>query len=145
MSWKAAVQPTVREREGRDPTVWEKAALTREAAADTRVHKSSRPVDELRPGWFDDAADIGVTPHLLLESINDAARSVEQAVDVTVSDLVEALSAAGSAWHREDVIRVFSDLQRPVAGVDGEQWAQAIERAADRFIDSVSISIRRRV
>ena len=53
------------EREGRDPTDWEKAALTREAAADTRVHKSSRPVDELRPGWLEDAADIGVTPRVL--------------------------------------------------------------------------------
>ena len=38
------------QREGRDPTVWEKAALTRHAAADTRSPKTSRPVDELRPG-----------------------------------------------------------------------------------------------
>jgi len=40
-------------REGRDPTMWEKAALTREAAADTRNRKTDRPVSELRPGWID--------------------------------------------------------------------------------------------
>jgi hypothetical protein len=33
---------------GRDPTMWEKAALTREAAADTRTRKTDRPVSELR-------------------------------------------------------------------------------------------------
>jgi len=123
------------EREGRDPTDWEKAALTREAAADTRIHKSSRPVDELRPGWLEDAADIGVTPELLLDSINQAARSVEPVADVMVNDVVEVLSAAGSAWHREDVIRAFCDLQRPVPDFDGEGWAAAIERAADWFVE----------
>ena len=123
------------EREGRDPTDWEKAALTREAAADTRVHKSSRPVDELRPGWLDDADDIGVTPENLLDSVNETVRSVEPTAHVTMADVVEVLSAAGSAWHREHVIRAFCDLQRPVAGVDGERWATVIESAADRFIE----------
>lgn len=33
------------------------------------------------------------------------------------------------------MIRVFCDLQRPVAGVDGERWAQVVERAVDRFIE----------
>ena len=122
------------EREGRDPTDWEKAALTREAAADTRMHKSSRPVDELRPGWLDDAADIGVTPESLLLAVREAGRAQERVADVTVNDVLEVLSAAGSAWHREDVIRAFCDLQRPVPGVDGDRWAAMIEQAADRFI-----------
>ena len=123
------------EREGRDPTDWEKAALTREAAADTRVHKSSRPVDELRPGWLEDAADIGVTPENLLLAVHEAGRAVEPFADVSINDVVEVLSATGSAWHREDVIRALCDLQRPVAGVDGERWATVIEQAADRFIE----------
>ena len=123
------------QREGRDPTDWEKAALTREAAADTRIHKTSRPVDELRPGWLEDAADIRVTPDLLLDSVREAARSVEPAVTVTMADVVEVLSATGSSWHREDVIRALCDLQRPVAGVNGERWAATIERAADRFTE----------
>ena len=123
------------EREGRDPTDWEKAALTREAAADTRIHKSSRPVDELRPGWMEDAADIGVTPESLLLAVHEAGRVIEPFADVTVNDIVEVLTAAGSAWHREDVIRVLCDLQRPVTGLDGERWAAMIEQAVDRFID----------
>jgi len=123
------------EREGRDPTDWEKAALTREAAADTRIQKSSRPVDELRPVWLEDAADIGVTPEHLVAAIHDAGRVREPVADVTFNDVVEGLSAAGSAWHHEDVIRAFCDLQRPRTDVDGERWAATIEQAADRFIE----------
>ena len=37
------------EREGRDPTLWEKAALTREAAADTRNRKTDHPVVVVGP------------------------------------------------------------------------------------------------
>jgi conjugative relaxase-like TrwC/TraI family protein len=123
------------EREGRDPTVWEKAALTREAAADTRVHKTSRSVDELRPGWLADAAEIGVTPETLLLAVHEAGLARDAVADVTVNDVVEVLSAAGSAWHREDVIRAFCDLQRPVPGVGGDRWAQMIEHVADGFIE----------
>jgi conjugative relaxase-like TrwC/TraI family protein len=123
------------EREGRDPTGWEKAALTREAAADTRVHKTSRPVDELRPQWLEDAADIGVTPQSLLLAVHEAGLARQVFGDVTVNDVVEVLSAAGSAWHREDVIRAFCDLQRPVPGVGGDRWAQMIEHVADGFIE----------
>ena len=36
----AAKVAEFRERQGRDPTAWERAALTREAAVDTRAHKS---------------------------------------------------------------------------------------------------------
>jgi conjugative relaxase-like TrwC/TraI family protein len=123
------------QREGRDPTVWEKAALTREAAADTRIHKTARPADALRPGWLNDATDIGITPDSLLVAVHDASGAKELAADVTVSDVVEVLSAAGSAWHREDVVRAFCDLQQPITGIDGKRWAQMIERAADRFIE----------
>jgi conjugative relaxase-like TrwC/TraI family protein len=122
------------EREGRDPTVREKAAITREAAADTRTHKSSRPVNELRPGWLKDAANIGITPDNLLVSVADATRSQGPVVDVTASDLVAVLSAAGSAWLREDVIRALCDLQRPLPGVTGAEWAAMIEQTADEFI-----------
>ncbi len=121
-------------REGRDPTMWEKAALTREAAADTRHRKTDRPVSELRPGWIDDAAAIGVTPETLIAAIGEAARSAVAVPDVTVNDVLGVLSAAGSVWHRDDVIRVFCDLQRPIAGVGGSEWAQLIEAAADRVI-----------
>jgi conjugative relaxase-like TrwC/TraI family protein len=121
-------------RNGRDPTLWEKAALTREAAADTRTHKTDRPVSELRPEWIADAAGIGITPEGVVADVREAARLAEPVAGVSVGDVVGVLSASGSVWHREDVIRVFCDLQRPVPGVGGTEWAQTIERAADRVI-----------
>ena len=51
-----------------------------------------------------------------------------------MEDVVDVLSAAGSAWHREDVIRAYCDLQQPLPNIDGTQWAALIEEAADRFI-----------
>ena len=122
------------EREGRDPTPWEKAALTREAAADTRVRKTDRPVSELRPGWIDDAADLGITPDTLVVGVRDAARTLEPTTSVLAEEVVGVLSAAGSVWHREDVVRVVCDLQRPLPGVGGVEWAGFIETAADQFI-----------
>ncbi len=122
-------------REGRDPTMWEKAALTREAAADTRHRKTDHPVSALRPGWIADAAAIGITPETLIADVGDAARSSVAVPDATVNDVLGVLSASGSVWHREDLVRVFCDLQRPVAGVGGSEWAQLIEAAADRVIE----------
>ena len=49
-----------REREGRDPTRWERAALTREAAADTRAHKTGNGVTDLRTRWTGEAARAGM-------------------------------------------------------------------------------------
>ena len=122
------------EREGRDPTPWEKAALTREAAADTRVHKTDRPVDQLRPEWIDAAFDAGITPDDLTVWVTDAARDRPPVTTVSPAEMIDVLSAGGSAWHREDVVRVFCDLQRPVPGIAGAEWARAIEDTVDRFI-----------
>ena len=48
-----------RSRQGRDPTAWERAALTREAAADTRVHKTDLSADVLRSRWEHEAGLLG--------------------------------------------------------------------------------------
>ena len=122
------------EREGRDPTPWEKAALTREAAADTRVRKTDRPASELRPGWLEDAADLGITPDTLVAGARDAVRTLEPTSPVAADEMLGVLSAAGSVWHREDVIRVPCDSQRPLPGAGGFEWAGLIETAADRLI-----------
>jgi len=62
-----------RERQGRDPTAWERAALTREAAADTRVRKTDVGVDALRSRWEDEAATLGWTGP---DFVAELARSV---------------------------------------------------------------------
>ncbi len=121
-------------REGRDPTPWEKAALTREAAADTRVRKTDRNLDELRQEWLNAAFDAGILPEDLTDWITDAARDRTPVREVTTADVVDVLSAAGSAWHREDVIRAYCDLQQPLPGIGGVEWAGLIENMADRFI-----------
>ena len=123
------------QREGRDPTRWERAALTRQAAADTRVHKSGHGVDDLRGRWLDEAGDIGITPEDVTASVAAAARSRTPELPVTTAEVVEALSATGSAWHRVEVLRTICDLQRPIPGISGTQWATNLERATDGVIE----------
>jgi conjugative relaxase-like TrwC/TraI family protein len=45
-----------RHRQGRDPSRWERAALCREASADTRVHKTGNRVSDLATRWQGEAA-----------------------------------------------------------------------------------------
>ena len=58
-----------RAREGRDPTRWERAAMEREAAADTRSRKTGRPVADLRSRWRDEARELGWTAERLTEGL----------------------------------------------------------------------------
>ncbi len=125
-------------REGRDPTTWERAAMTREAATDTRDHKSDHTLTQLRPAWIEEAATLGHTAQTLIDSVRDAARrhDIEHAEtgSVKMREVAEVLTASASAWHREDIVRAFCDVQRPVAGFDGRQWADTIETAVDAFV-----------
>ena len=50
-----------RQREARHPSKFERAALEREAAADTRYHKTGHGVTDLQSRWAREAAEIGVT------------------------------------------------------------------------------------
>ncbi|MEO6125844.1 MAG: MobF family relaxase [Ilumatobacteraceae bacterium] len=123
-------------REGRDPTMWERAALTREAAADTRGHKTDRPADELRPHWLDEAAADGHTPESIVAAVVDAARHAAPAPErIELAPVIDALSVAGSTWHREDIVRAICDVQRPLAGLGGAGWAAYLEHATDAVIE----------
>jgi conjugative relaxase-like TrwC/TraI family protein len=125
-----------REREGRDPTRWERAALTREASEDTRAKKTHATHGDLGSHWRDRAKARGWTPARLVERMRDAARTHPTPEPPTVVDVIEQLSAAGSAWHRADVLQAVCDLTPPVAGVSGQRWAAAVERACDRVIET---------
>jgi len=103
-------------REGRDPTRWERAALTREAAADTRAHKTGNGVADLRTRWRTEAAQLGIAPESLIAGIVDATYNQPPVAAVTVGDVIDRLSAAGSVWHRADVTRAICDL-RPATTV----------------------------
>ena len=56
-----------RHREGREPSPKERAALEREASADTRGRKSGLGVADLATRWQGEAAEVGWTVERLVE------------------------------------------------------------------------------
>ena len=125
-----------RARQGRDPTRWEHAALTREAAVDTRAHKSGNGVADLRSRWLDEAAAVGWdAPALIDQLTRRRPNPARPAVQPTVDEVVDVLSAAGSTWTRAEVMRTICDLVPPVSQMSGQRWAQALERACDRVLE----------
>ena len=124
-----------RQRNGRAPTRFERAALEREASADTRGRKSGLGVADLATRWQTEAAEAGWTVERLVEEIERAAVVRSPADSLTVAEVVEAVSAQHSSWGRPDVIRAICDVHRPVSQMSGRRWAAAIERAADRVLE----------
>ena len=125
-----------RQREARHPSRFERAALEREAAADTRHHKTGHGVTDLQSRWAHEAAAIGVTAADLTRSITEAARgALPPPVKVTVAEVIEDLSDSRSAWHRLDVLQAVTDRLRPQPGMSGERWAQLVDRAVERVLD----------
>jgi conjugative relaxase-like TrwC/TraI family protein len=140
-------------REGRDPTRWERAAMTREAAVDTRSHKTGNGVTDLQTRWTDEAGQLGWTSTDLVAQLDTAACQVPDAgaSRVSVEDVIEQLSSGGSTWTRADVLRAICDLTPPTSGLSGERWAVVLERACDLVLehcvdlDPVDATVRRRV
>ena len=56
-------------RQFRVPTRWERAAMTREAAADTRAHKTGHDITDLQAQWVTEAAEVGWAPDRLVNEI----------------------------------------------------------------------------
>ncbi len=125
-----------REREGRDPTRWERAALTREAAEDTRATKTHLAPGDLSAHWRDQAAALGWTPGRLLAEMRAAARRAPDVEAPTVGSVIEQLTTSGSSWSRAEILLAICDQTQPVSGIDGIRWAASIERACDRVLDA---------
>ena len=123
-----------RSREGRDPTRWERAALTRQAAVDTRNHKTGAGVADLRTRWVTEAAAAGHDPRQVIANLPVAISAPDTAV--SVAEIVEALSAGGSTWGRADVVRILCDTQRPQPAMTGQAWADQLEAICDQVIAS---------
>ena len=79
----AAKLDEFRHRDGRDPSGRERAAMTREASADTRGRKSGHGAADLVTRWQREAADAGWTVDQLVAEIEAAARTPDtgRAVD----------------------------------------------------------------
>ncbi len=74
-----------RHREGRDPSPKERAALEREASADTRGRKSGLGVADLATRWQGEAAEAGWTVERLVERVERAAADRSPTDSLTVS------------------------------------------------------------
>jgi conjugative relaxase-like TrwC/TraI family protein len=123
-------------RQGRDPNQWELAAIKREAAVDTRSHKSGNGVAELVTRWQTEAAIVGWDGLSLIDAVTEAGR--EQPTEpqpVSIDEIVTALSTGGSTWNRANIISALCDVARPDRRADGERWAEVIERAVDRIVE----------
>jgi conjugative relaxase-like TrwC/TraI family protein len=123
-----------RQRKGRNPTRFERAAMEREASADTRGRKSGLSADQLTERWRAEAAEVGWTPERLVETLGRAAADRGPTKELRVCSVVGAVSARRSSWGRPDVVQAICDLQRPVAQVSGDRWAAWIEQAADQVV-----------
>ena len=124
-----------REREGRDPTRWEHAAIKREAAADSRANKTGAPVADLEMRWHVEAAELGWTPQKLTQELTNQGRELPAPEPVTVAQVLDRLSAAHSTWTRADVLRAVCDLTEVHPGIDGRAWARSLDRAVSAVID----------
>src|SRR5215216_1385410 len=123
-----------RQREGREPSRWERAALTREASADTRSRKSGNGAADLTTRWQTEAADAGWTIEHLDASIDEAAADRAAAEPLLVADVVGGVSEQRSSWTRAEVMQAICDVQRPVSQQSGDRWAQTLERATDHVL-----------
>ena len=121
-------------REGRAPSRFERAAIEREAAADTRVKKTGTAAAELLSAWRQEAKDLGYTPRSVIDAVNAAGRAQPGPVKTTVAEIVTALSERKSVWHDLDVLREITDRFRPRREISGARWAGVLDRALDTVL-----------
>ena len=111
--------------------------MTREAAADTRAHKTGHDIIDLKSQWVAEAAEIGWSPQRLVNEITSIGR--EQAASrsgLTIEEVVDRLSASGSTWTPADVLGAICDLTPVDSSMPGSRWAAALERASDQVTDA---------
>lgn len=123
-----------REREGRDPSRWERAAICREAAADSRQSKTETPVADLATRWRAEADAIGWTPERLVAELTRARPPGPSTATVTVDQVVDQLTANGSTWLPIDVLRAVCDLTPPQSAVSGREWVEVLDAAVERVV-----------
>jgi conjugative relaxase-like TrwC/TraI family protein len=144
------------DREGRAPSRYERAAMQREAAADTRTKKTGHGLGDLRDRWIAEAEAVGVTPATLGSWIREQAREYlrelgrDGASDTSPSsrmvqrqissgfpsaeEVLDALAERTSTWHRLDVLRTVCDLSPPQPGMSGREWIRELDRQVDVII-----------
>jgi conjugative relaxase-like TrwC/TraI family protein len=125
------------DREGRDPSAFEYAAMEREVAVDTRSKKTGTAVSDLRTRWESEAVGLGIDAATLIDSIAEAARQRPvEASPWAAHDVIEELATRKSTWNRMDVLRTICDTVTPQPGHTGTTWATALDQAVDTVLAS---------
>ena len=125
-----------RAREGRDPSRWERAAMNREAAADTRRHKTGRPVGRSAAPVAGRSQGAGLDRRAVSPTgLTAPAHEHPAAAPVTVDQVLDQLSTVGSTWTRADVMRAVCDLAPAPTVAVGPGWAATLERVTDDVLD----------
>ncbi len=148
-------------RNGRVPTGYERAALVREAALDSRDRKTGNEpgvlfeqwtVEAARVGWDRDRLTAVVVP---VGQVRDAHRAVGSLGAVAVTqdwlgrlgepdglfDRVTETVSRASTWHRGDVLRAVTDHAVPPAVMAGERWSHLVETIVDDYLQARCLSL----
>ena len=126
-----------RQREGREPSRWERAALT--GSVGGHVGPQDREWGRRsgrRVGGGGGRCRL-VRDGLVAELERVGAEVPATGVAVPISEIVGVLSSTRSSWGRADVVKALCDLQRPVPAMPGERWAVVVERATDRVLEQL--------
>ncbi len=118
------------EREGRDPTRREAAAIQREAAVESRRRKSGLPLVDAQIRWVDEAAALGWDGARLTRTIT--GRPQPERAQPTVDDILDTVTAKVSTWRRADLLAAICDQLPPSSEWNGTDWARAVEQATDK-------------
>ena len=148
-------------RNGRPPTSYERAALIREAALDSRDPKAGNTVGVLLEDWAGQAAGLGwdrerlthhVTPIEQVRAARQSARSLgvigltgdwvaHQGDADGLWDRVTSVVSRASTWHRGDVVRAVTDLTGAPAVMSGARWAHLIDTTVDGYLRARCVNL----
>lgn len=107
-----------RDREGRDLTRWERAAIAREAAEDSRATKTGTAVDQLVDAWREEAGALGWTGERVVGRLQGAGRQAGSGHKRSRRRAIASLAHArpstrrGRRW-REGLTAARSGSHRP--------------------------------
>jgi len=125
------------DRNGRDPSIRERAAIERATAADTRDKKTDATLPDLKQRWEHEAAHYMVNGAILTRDIADAARrQPAPPTTMSIETVVEQLSEKMSTWHRMDVLRALCDTAPQQPNIDGKTWIKVLDRSVDAVLDT---------
>ncbi|MDJ0771314.1 MAG: MobF family relaxase [Ilumatobacter sp.] len=120
-----------RSREGREASRYERSAIEREVATDTRDHKTGLTAAELRIAWEAEATAIGYgLPDIESGVSRAASRHLPTGVLPTPESVIVGLAEERSTWQHLDVVRWLADHTQAPPDCDGLTRARRLDALA---------------